>query len=58
MSEERPDRREEQQRVREQPGVEREREPDTRRRPVPGVTQEPEPDAGNIVPAEDQPGTL
>jgi hypothetical protein len=32
--------------------------PDTVRRPVPGVKHEPEPDAGNIMPAEDEPGTL
>jgi hypothetical protein len=32
--------------------------PETARRPVPGVKHEPEPDAGNIMPAEDEPGTL
>jgi hypothetical protein len=26
--------------------------------PVPGIKYEPEPDAENIMPAEDQPGTL
>jgi hypothetical protein len=35
-----------------------EAEPETARRPVPGVKHEPEPDAGNIMPAEDEPGTL
>jgi hypothetical protein len=33
-------------------------EPETARRPVPGVKHEPEPDAGNIMPAENEPGTL
>jgi hypothetical protein len=32
--------------------------PETARRPVPGVKHEPEPDAGNIMPADDGPGTL
>lgn len=32
--------------------------PETARRPVPGVKHEPEPDAGNIMPAENEPGTL
>lgn len=32
--------------------------PETQRRPVPGVKHEPEPDAGNIMPAENEPGTL
>lgn len=40
------------------------RDPDERaerergRHPVPGVKHEPEPDAENIMPAEDEPGTL
>jgi hypothetical protein len=34
------------------------REAETALRPVPGVKHEPEPDAGNIMPAEDEPGTL
>lgn len=33
-------------------------DPETARRPVPGVKHEPEPDAGNIMPAENEPGTL
>jgi hypothetical protein len=33
-------------------------EPERARRPVPGVKHEPEPDAENIMPAEDEPGTL
>ena len=32
--------------------------PETERRPARGVKHEPEPDAGNIMPAEDEPGTL
>lgn len=32
--------------------------PETAREPVPGIRHEPEPDAGNIMPAEDEPGTL
>lgn len=32
--------------------------PETELRPVPGVKHEPEPDAGNIMPAENEPGTL
>jgi hypothetical protein len=32
--------------------------PETARQPVPGIRHEPEPDAGNIMPAEDEPGTL
>jgi hypothetical protein len=35
-----------------------ERHPETARRPVPHIRHEPEPDAGNIMPAEDEPGTL
>ncbi|HSJ31228.1 MAG TPA: hypothetical protein VK933_07325 [Longimicrobiales bacterium] len=35
-----------------------EQDPETARRPVPGVKHEPEPDAGNIMPAENEPGTL
>lgn len=35
-----------------------EQNPETARRPVPGVKHEPEPDAGNIMPAENEPGTL
>lgn len=35
-----------------------EQSPETARRPVPGVKHEPEPDAGNIMPAENEPGTL
>ena len=38
--------------------VVREQDPETARRPVPGVKHEPEPDAGNIMPAENEPGTL
>ena len=32
--------------------------PETAEHPVPGVKHKPEPDAENIMPAEDQPGTL
>jgi hypothetical protein len=32
--------------------------PERARHPVPGVKHEPEPDAGNIMPAEHEPGTL
>jgi len=32
--------------------------PEEARHPVPGVKHEPEPDAGNIMPAEHEPGTL
>jgi hypothetical protein len=35
-----------------------ERHPETARRPVPHIRHEPEPDAENIMPAEDEPGTL
>jgi hypothetical protein len=35
-----------------------EHDPETARRPAPGVKHEPEPDAGNIMPAENEPGTL
>ena len=35
-----------------------EQDPETALRPVPGVKHEPEPDAGNIMPAENEPGTL
>jgi hypothetical protein len=28
------------------------------RRPAPGIKHEPEPDAGNLIPAEDEPGTF
>jgi hypothetical protein len=40
------------------PGRPRAEPPETARRPVPGVKHEPEPDAENIMPAEDEPGTL
>jgi hypothetical protein len=33
-------------------------DPAVAKRPVPGVKHEPEPDAENIMPAEDEPGTL
>jgi hypothetical protein len=32
--------------------------PEEAKHPVPGVKHEPEPDAGNIMPAEHEPGTL
>jgi hypothetical protein len=32
--------------------------PEETQHPVPGVEHKPEPDAENIMPAEDQPGTL
>jgi hypothetical protein len=32
--------------------------PETASNPAPGIRHEPEPDAGNIMPAEDEPGTL
>jgi hypothetical protein len=35
-----------------------ERHPETRRHPAPHIRHEPEPDAENIMPAEDEPGTL
>ncbi|HSK20906.1 MAG TPA: hypothetical protein VK912_17255 [Longimicrobiales bacterium] len=38
--------------------VKEDQDPETARRPVPGVKHEPEPDAGNIMPAENEPGTL
>lgn len=49
------DTRREQGQVRELPDADA---PETTRRPVPGVKHEPEPDAGNIMPADDGPGTL
>jgi hypothetical protein len=35
-----------------------ERKPETARYPAPHIKHEPEPDAENIMPAEDEPGTL
>jgi hypothetical protein len=32
--------------------------PEPASNPAPGIRHEPEPDAGNIMPAEDEPGTL
>jgi hypothetical protein len=57
MIEERPDRRDEQQQKREG-RVAREQPPETRKRPAPGVKHEPEPDGSNVVPTDDEPGTL
>jgi hypothetical protein len=57
MIEERPDRRDEQQEKREG-RVAREQPPETRKRPAPGVKHEPEPDGSNVVPTDDEPGTL
>ena len=33
-------------------------EPETERHPVPGIRHAPEPSAENIMPVEDEPGTL
>lgn len=38
--------------------IEDDEPPETAERPVPGIEHKPEPDAENIMPAEDQPGTL
>lgn len=43
---------------RERPTAEDDVFPETEQHPVPGVEHKPEPDAGNIMPAEDQPGTF
>lgn len=43
---------------REQPEREGFPPPEEAKHPVPGVKHEPEPDAGNIMPAEHEPGTL
>ena len=40
------------------PVTEKQTAPEVDEHPAPGVKHEPEPDAENIMPAEDQPGTL
>jgi hypothetical protein len=40
------------------PPAEAEEPVERARRPAPGIRHEPEPDAGNIIPAEDEPGTF